>query len=334
MSDFFKAIKDDLTDRRLLPIVICVGVLLLGAVAYAALAGGGSGSSPSAAVAVAHTPGASAGIAVSQAENDLRAGPRRDDQRQRLTAPRRRPRPLRAAPRHDHRVGDEGRRGLAAHRARVGGSASSSSRRLRIELLEQRQLANRAPATPTRARRRSRKPSTTWRCSSASCRAASTPENAELPSYENLTKPTPLPNSKEALIEFLGVTVSHVGTQYSATFALEGEVILHGTGTCRPSAAQCKVLDLKEKETEQLEYLTATGELATWELRVVSITSSKASSAAVASAAARTRRTPRARRSAGAHVLGDAGMRYSAQSGLIVLVGHPAFGHAASRRHR
>ena len=138
------------------------------------------------------------------------------------------------------------------------------------------------------------------------------PEDAELPSYENLTKPRPLPNSKEALIEFLGVTVSHKGTQYSAAFALEGEVILHGTGTCRPSAAQCKVLDIKEKETEQLEYLTSTGELATWELRVVSITSSKASSAAVGSMLHAQAHT--AKRDAplgGAHVLNDAGMRYS-----------------------
>ena len=127
--------------------------------------------------------------------------------------------------------------------------------------------------------------------------------------------------------------MSHAGTQHSAAFALEGEVILHGTGTCRPSAAQCKVLDLKEKETEQLEYLTSTGELATWELRVVSITSSKASSAAVGSmlhAQAHTASAPLG----GAHVLNDAGMRYAAQSGLIVLVGHRAFGHAASRRHR
>ena len=37
MSDFLNSIKDDLTDRRLLPLVIGVAVALLGAVAYAAL---------------------------------------------------------------------------------------------------------------------------------------------------------------------------------------------------------------------------------------------------------------------------------------------------------
>lgn len=330
MSDFFKAIKDDLTDRRLLPIVICVGVLLLGAVAYAALAGGGSASSPSAAVAVVHTPGAG-GIAISQAENasgqalaettDGSASQRRGGV-------------------HDPFSQLPGKTTVSATKVVAaspasssgGGSASSSSSG------SESSSTSKGSSEPSPSHTNSSppsKPKTVYHVAVQFGKLPSgvTPQNAELPSYENLTKPTPLPNSKEALVELLGVTVSHVGSQYSAAFALEGEVILHGTGTCRPSAAQCKVLEVKEKETEQLEYLTATGELATWELRVVSISSSKASSAAAHSAAHHQAHVARAPLG-GVHVLGDAGLRYSAQSGLIVLAGHPAFGHAASHRHR
>ena len=332
MSDFFKALKDDLTDRRLMPIVICVGVLLFAAVAYAALAGGGSSSTPAAAVAVTHTHGAS-GIAISQAESasgQALAETTDGSASQRHGAA------------HDPFAQLPGTTTVAVTKVAAsspasgsgstssspsssgGGSESSSSTSGSTETSSSH--TNSSPPS---------KPKTVYHVAVQFGKLPTgvKPEDAELPSYENLTKPRPLPNSKEALIEFLGVTVSHVGTQYSAAFALEGEVILHGTGTCRPSAAQCKVLDIKEKETEQLEYLTSTGELATWELRVVSITSSKASAAAVGSkphAQAHTASAPLG----GVHVLDDAGMRYSAQSGLIVLVGHPAFGHAASRRHR
>ena len=330
MSDFFKAIKDDLTDRRLMPIVICVGALLLGAVAYAALAGG-SGSSPTAAVAVTHTPGVT-GIAVSQA--DTATG-------QALAETTNGTSSQRHGAAHDPFAQLPGTRTVSATKVVTsspasgsGSTTSSSSSSGGSQTSSSTQGSTESSSSHSNSSPPS-KPKTIYHVALQFGKLPTgvKPENAELPSYENLTKPRPLPNSKEALIEFLGVTVSHVGTQYNAAFALEGEVILHGTGTCRPSAAQCKVLDIKEKETEQLEYLTSTGELATWELRVVSITSSKASAAAVGSmlhAQAHTASAPLG----GAHVLNDAGMRYAAQSGLIVLVGHRAFGHTASRRHR
>jgi len=67
----------------------------------------------------------------------------------------------------------------------------------------------------------------------------------------------------------------------SATFTLVSEAILHGNATCLPSAAQCQAIDLAPGQTEQLEYISPTGEVSVYELRVVSIEAAKASAAAV-----------------------------------------------------
>ena len=140
--------------------------------------------------------------------------------------------------------------------------------------------------------------------------AGATPQSAQLTPYENLKLLTPLPSAKQPLIVFRGVTAGGK----SATFTLVGEAILHGDAACLPSATQCEAIDLQAGQSEQLEYLPPGGQAVTYELRIVSIASSKASSAAVKSVL-------RGESKAGRELLRRAGLvaipdlRYSSQRG-------------------
>ncbi len=167
--------------------------------------------------------------------------------------------------------------------------------------------------------------------------AGATPQTAQLTPYENLKLLAPLPSAAQPLIVFRGVTVGGK----SATFTLVGEAILHGNAACLPSASQCEAIDLQAGQSEQLEYLSATGQPLLYELRIVSIVSSKASSAAVKSLL-------QGESKAGRELLRHAGLvtvpglRYSARAGVLVFAGHPAFAgrssigraRAAARRRR
>jgi hypothetical protein len=160
-----------------------------------------------------------------------------------------------------------------------------------------------------------------------------TAQTAQLTPYENLRLLAPLPSAKQPLIVFRGVTAGGK----SAIFTLVSEAILHGNATCRPSATQCEAIDLQAGQAEQLEYLSATGQTVTYELRIVSIVSGEATSAAVKSVL---RNESKAGREVLSHAGLDAvpGLRYSAQAGVLVFAGHRLFGahaHAAARgRHR
>jgi hypothetical protein len=150
--------------------------------------------------------------------------------------------------------------------------------------------------------------------------------------YENLKLLTPLPSSSLALIVFRGVTAGGK----SATFTVVGEAILHGQGKCLPSATQCEAIDLQPGKAEQLEYLSPeTGQVLSYELQVVSITSEKASSAAVKYAL-------HGESKVGRELLSHDGLlaipylHYSADSGVLVFAGHGAFAaraHASARGH-
>jgi hypothetical protein len=153
-----------------------------------------------------------------------------------------------------------------------------------------------------------------------------TPLTAQLTPFENLKLLTPLPSAKQPLIIFRGVTSGGK----SATFTLVSEAILHGPAACLPSTTQCEAIDLRESQSEQLEYLSPAGVTELFELRIVSIVSSKASSAAIKS-------IYRGESKAGRELLGHAGLesipdlRYSSQPGVLVFAVHRAF--AARRRH-
>ena len=104
---------------------------------------------------------------------------------------------------------------------------------------------------------------------------------------------------------------------HAATFSLVGEAILHGNATCLPNASQCQAIDVPPGHYEQLEYLAPNGETIIYELRVVTITSSKATAASLAGEL-------RGESKAGRELLGRAGLlqipflHASTQAGVFV----------------
>jgi hypothetical protein len=158
------------------------------------------------------------------------------------------------------------------------------------------------------------------------------PQSSQLTPYENLKRLTPLPSAKQPLVVFRGVTSGGK----SATFTLVGEAILHGNAACLPSASQCQAIELKTGQAEQLEYLAPSGQTIIYQLQIVSISSSKASTASA-------QRVFRGESRVGRELLRRAGLvtlpglRYSRRKGVLVFAGHPAFGvraHADARRAR
>ena len=144
-------------------------------------------------------------------------------------------------------------------------------------------------------------------------------QNLQLTPYENLGRLQLLPSSAQPLLAFRGVTA---GGQ-SATFTLLGESILHGPASCLPSASQCQAIELKPGQTEELEFLPPNGQAVTYQLQLVSISSSKAS-------AARAATVFHAESKAGRELLRRkdltalAGLRYSPEQGVLVFAARPA----------
>jgi hypothetical protein len=315
MSDFLSSLKADLLDRRLLPLVVLVVAGLVAAVGYVALGGGGSSAAPTSALATAPAT-ASSGLAISQtspekavAETTGGASTQRGGAVHNPFTPLPEPKPKAAT----------------TSKASATSTSSSSTKSSSGES---------KPATPATPAKPST-PATIYHVAVlfGVLPAGATPQTVQLTPYENLKLLAPLPSVKQPLIVFRGVTAGGK----TAIFTLVSEAILHGNATCRPNATQCEAIDLQAGQAEQLEYLSATGQPVTYELRIVSIVSSKASSAAVKSILGH---ESKAGRELLSHTGLDAvpGLRYSAQRGVLVFAGHQAFGAhahtAAHRRHR
>jgi hypothetical protein len=150
--------------------------------------------------------------------------------------------------------------------------------------------------------------------------------SAGLTSYEDL--------KRQQLIVFRGV----VAGGKSATFTLVGEAILRGSAACLPSASQCQAIDLKEGDTEELEYVPLGGTAITYELHVVKIEPIKAKAGQTGKAAktASVALGSGVESKAGLKVLREygltavPGLRYSRDGSVLVFRGT---GHAFARAH-
>jgi hypothetical protein len=281
MSAFLSSVKADLLDRRLLAGVLALGAALAAALGYAALAGNGTGGSSVGPV----TPGGGAssatsaqtpGIAVSQApanpaevmaettsgSSDQRKGAARD-------------------PFTPFAGTSSTSATTSATASKTSGSSTSSG-----SSGSSTQTGSSSPGagatTPTAAPKPSQpaKPKTPAQVYHVAALfgvvpAGTPPQSVQLTPYENIAPLTPLPSSKEPLVIFKGTTSGGK----SATFTLAGEVILHGSATCVPSASQCLEIDLAPGQDEELEYLPPGGGATTYKLQVVTITSTRASAA-------------------------------------------------------
>jgi|HubBroStandDraft_3_1064219.scaffolds.fasta_scaffold20520_2 hypothetical protein len=318
MTNFLSSLKADLLDRRLLPLVALVALALVGAIAYAVLGGGSSAATPTAVVSSA--PVVPAGLPTSEATHEDAVAETTGGVSDQHKGTARNPfTPL-----------PESKAKTAASTPSTGSAASTTSSSPSSTSSPSSSTTTPSSSTTTPATPVTPPPPARTKIVYhvavlfGVLPAGATAASAQLTPYENLKLLTPLPSAKQPLIVFRGVTAGGK----SATFTLVGEAILHGQGTCLPSATQCEAIDLRAGQAELLEYLPPEGQTVTYELKLVSIASSKGSSAAVKSVLGDESK-------AGRELLVHAGLqaipdlRYSSQAGVLVFAAHHAF---AARR--
>ncbi|HLH14233.1 MAG TPA: hypothetical protein VKV16_05545, partial [Solirubrobacteraceae bacterium] len=290
MSQFVAAVKADLLDRRLLPLVAVLALALVAAIAYVALGGSSSPSTPSASVASA--PAVPAGVAVTQTTSEKAVAETTGGGASQQQGSARNPFAPLANSSGTSSSGATGTKGSQTSTSSTSSpssgaspsSGSSSGSTGQPGGSSQSGGSSPTPSTPPKPTHQSSpkpaQPKTIYHVAVlfGALPAGSTAPAANLTPYENLKLLAPLPSAKQPLIVFRGVTSGGK----SAAFTLVSEAILHGKAACLPSAEQCESIELGAGESEQLEYLSpSTGQLEAYELRVVSIAAKKGSGDAV-----------------------------------------------------
>jgi hypothetical protein len=327
MTEFLGSLKADLLDRRLLPLVVVVVATLLGAIAYVAFGGGSTATTPPAAVSPAVAT-ASSGLAVSQQSPEKAAAEVTNGTSTQHHGSARNPFTPLPEPKATTAAVSAGTSTSSGSSSSSSASGSGSSSSGSTTTTPTTTPTPTTPTTPTKPATPT-KPKTVYHVAVLVGELAT---GVTLTPIESLKLMTPLPSDKLALVVFRGVTVGGK----SATFTLVGEAILHGAGTCLPNASQCEAIDLRSGQSEQLEYLQPTGQTVTYELKVVSISSEKASAASFKDSLHGTSK-------AGRELLSHDGLdaipylHFSATAGVLVFAGHGAFAararSAAHRRH-
>jgi hypothetical protein len=327
MSEFFNSLKDDLLDRRLLPLLALVAVALAAAVGYAALGGGGSSSttppapsspSPQASTktgSIAVTP-ATTGAQQPVAETTYGASHQHGgSSRNPFT-------PLPGA-----------KTASTSTPAATSGSSSPSSgpssSTPSTSAAPTKSSGGTSPAPTTPAKPTPTKPKVAYQVDVlfGAGPVGAIPPTIQLTPLNDLTRLQPLTSAGgEAPLVFAGVAAGGK----SAIFTLVREVILHGPAVCGPSASQCQTIRLSPGQTEELEYIVPGGQSLLYKLQLISITAVKASAAKAASLFRTESKVGRALlRRDGLSAL--PGMWYSQTKGVVVIGGRSAFAARAAR---
>jgi hypothetical protein len=264
MSDLFASLKADLTSRRMLPVIGVALAALIGALAYVALGAKSSGSPP--APSTASTPHVTPlqGPTVSSAPENPHAAVSETtvgssyQHRGKMRDP--------FAPLKDVKSSTQAKSATKSS----GSSASSSSGGGSSQGGE-----SPAPSTGSHgsgeegSHPTSPSTSITRYHVDVSLQRLSSEGNpvGEPQRFQNVTSLQPLPSKHEALVEPEGVTKDEKGV----VFLLVGEVIIHGSATCAPSAGDCTAISLKLHDSEELQYEQSEGAVAAYRLTVTKI---------------------------------------------------------------
>ncbi|HEY2217181.1 MAG TPA: hypothetical protein VGH21_06775 [Solirubrobacteraceae bacterium] len=343
MSAFFNSLKSDLLDRRVVPLLAVLGLAVLGAIAYAVLAGGSGSSAAPVANAPIAAP-AAPGIAVSavKANPDTSVDETTSGSAKQTRGASRNPfKPLPGAQQAStsgaaaSSTSDSGSTagGSSTSGSEAEGSGSGSESSSSAQGGTSPQPERKKPSQPA-------KPQTVYKVSVlfGTAPAGSSTPSVGLTPYNGLKRQQPLPSSTAPLIVFRGVVVGGK----SATFTIVGEAIPRGNGACLPSASQCTAIDVKVGDTEELEYVPLEGTPTTYQLQVVKIEAVKGKAAGAARAASaddafdgESQAGVKFLRESGLSAL--PGLRYSRDGSVLVFTGvdraHAAARAATARAH-
>ncbi len=330
MSAFFSSLKADLLDRRLTPILALLGLALIGALIYAAMAGSSSSTAPSASAPAPST--STSGIAVSAVSTDATtasAAETTSGSAQQTGGSSHNP----FAPVPGVKAAAKtAAAGEASTPSTISGSVSAgssteSSTGSGSPASSESNSSQGGSSSGGEKTSKPKKPKAAYAVSVLFGAAApATPLlSAELKTYEDLKRQQPLPSATQPLIVYRGV----IAGGKSVTFTLVGEAILRGNASCLPNASQCQAIDLKPGDTEELEYVPLGGTAVTYQLHVVSITPLKAKAASKLALSGESKAGLKLLRQAGLNAL--PGLRYSRDGSVLVFAGSD---HAfAARAH-
>ncbi len=263
MNDLLGSLKTDLLGRRLLPLVVVLGVVLVGAAAYAVLgSSGGSGSSTPAVVLGASLPPVPPSLAspapgdpnqaVSETTSGVhyqRVGTARDPFTK-LPEPKAKTATTSSTSSSSSSSSGSGSKTVSGGSSPSSGGTTPSS------------PSNPKPETPKK-----KVLQRTFQVALLFGLAPALGQDPQLTPYENLKRLTPLPDKEHALLVYSGVSSSGQG----ALFTLLHEAIVKGGGICLPSATQCETIDLPVGKTEELQYVGSEGQPVVYLLQLVSI---------------------------------------------------------------
>jgi hypothetical protein len=268
MNEILQSLKSDLLDRRMLPILLALGVLLAGAVAYVVLAGGSSGAgTPSAAVSPNRAPvAAGPSLAVTQAPENPHAAvaettdgaryrhkPGTRDPFTPLPSPKAKSETTSASNSSSVSSPSPGSTSPSVEKSSPGSTSTGG--------------AETTPSTPVKPAPK-KKPRTVYLVTvQFGLLPSTTSELSQLTPYADLKRLQPLPSKDDERLIFAGAR----GNGKGAVFELSREAILKGQATCIPNASQCEAIDLEVGQSEELTYLEPDSQSVPYELKVVSI---------------------------------------------------------------
>jgi hypothetical protein len=267
MNNLLNSIKSDLSDRRLLPIVVLLGLALAAAIAYSVLAGGSSGSpaTPIAATGAGPTtaPSGSRSVTLISANSHAAVSETTDGasyQRQEGAHDPFVQLPVPAAPKTQ----------TSSTKASGASSTTTSAPSGQTTATKPSSGGGTTPAPAPQPA--PHKPKVVHRLvfnvGVLFGLAPTTPgQTSQLTPYADLKRLEPLPSSSEPLVMFEGAS----SDRKSAIFTLTREAIVKGAGICLPSSVQCEAVQLAVGQSEELQYLQANGESVTYELALVTI---------------------------------------------------------------
>jgi hypothetical protein len=330
VRDFLDALKDDLLNKRLLPILLVLGIALAGAVAYAVL--GGAPTTPaSTAASTAGAVAPVAGVVVSPAPADPGRSVAETTNR--------------TSKQHGGHARDPFTP-LHAAKAAPSTSATSASAKSGGASTTSSPAGSKTPPSGTGGSTSGVLPEVTPPATPKvyvhyhvtaqlgvvpATAEGAPPPPAQLKTYKDMALDEPLPGKANPRLVFLGVMLK---TGKEAMFALVGEAILHGSATCKPSPTQCQAIELRVGQTETLEFVEAALSPVTYELKLLSITRRVSSAASAARVHAALRAEAKDARELLRRAPSLSKLHYSARRGGLVFVGHSAFAvhaHAVGR---